>query len=737
MKRRDFIMTCLLLMFQMTLMAQVDIDGFIKNKGTTEPLENANVVLMPGGQGTVSDFKGYFKLKNVESGEYQLKVSVVGYETLIQTITVKEGAEKRLQIELIQDNKRLVEVDIFENLYKNQLVQLPLSEPLSLKATTSHVSKDDIQKQGAVTVIDALKYVPGGWTETRGRKVKQFFSVRGQKYPYPSYSINGIWQKEFHETPYFLSSANIEEIKIIRSSAALVKSLSPLVGVIDITARKPEVETFDVSMKYGSLNSYHSELGYSNVHNNVSYTARVGSFGTDGPDGRNGAERLWNASGNFNWTINSHWDWSFNLMYLTGKRELVQPIAPADEKFSKRQEEYDPIKTLWLSSKLRYKKSDRLTSELDISYTGRQAHYINNNLASGALSEMNEDDFELTLNQINAIKLGTSNTFRVGALYNYWEAPEGKRFYVGNAARVHTVSGVITDEHVFGKFIIDGGFRLTGEYFDEWGGFSIEGSGGKFSKVNAIKDEWQSPVWNATIGFSYLVNSKSSWHYSMASGIVTPRKGALNNEGVKPENETRVNIDLGYVRTIGQQGQVSITGFLVNRTDAISYNGQTIEKENGDIMELYYNSDKRNYGVEAEFKSPLLWNAVSMFTNVTWMKGEEKQDNDWVKDDEMPNWIVNAGVNYQKRRWDANAYLHHVGDYKNNRFVSKSYLKTNGKASLGDFVTLDLNVGYEVLPKYQMRLFGEVKNVFDKKYQTVVGYPDYGTIFSMGINMKF
>jgi outer membrane receptor protein involved in Fe transport len=119
------------------------------------------------------------------------------------------------------------------------------------------------------------------------------------------------------------------------------------------------------------------------------------------------------------------------------------------------------------------------------------------------------------------------------------------------------------------------------------------------------------------------------------------------------------------------------------------------------------------------------------------MKGEEKQDNDWVKDDEMPNWIVNAGVNYQKRRWDANAYLHHVGNYKNNRFVSKSYLKTNGKAPLGDFVTLDLNAGYEVLPKYQMRLFGEVKNVFDKKYQTVVGYPDYGTIFSMGINMKF
>jgi hypothetical protein len=39
----------------------------------------------------------------------------------------------------------------------------------------------------------------GALTETCGRPVKQFFSIRGQKYPYPDYALNGIWQQEFEQ----------------------------------------------------------------------------------------------------------------------------------------------------------------------------------------------------------------------------------------------------------------------------------------------------------------------------------------------------------------------------------------------------------------------------------------------------------------------------------------------------------------------------------------------------------
>jgi hypothetical protein len=81
------------------------------------------------------------------------------------------------------------------------LLKEPYTEPFSLLPVISTISVRQIQKQGAINLIDAMTYVPGGLTETRGRQVKQFFSVRGQKYPYPDYALNGIWQQEFEELP--------------------------------------------------------------------------------------------------------------------------------------------------------------------------------------------------------------------------------------------------------------------------------------------------------------------------------------------------------------------------------------------------------------------------------------------------------------------------------------------------------------------------------------------------------
>ena len=68
-------------------------------------------------------------------------------------------------------------------------------------------------------------------------QVKQFFSVRGQEYPYPDYALNGIWQQEFEELPYFISASDIEKIEIVRSSAALLTGLSGIEGLISIRTR--------------------------------------------------------------------------------------------------------------------------------------------------------------------------------------------------------------------------------------------------------------------------------------------------------------------------------------------------------------------------------------------------------------------------------------------------------------------------------------------------------------------
>jgi hypothetical protein len=50
---------------------------------------------------------------------------------------------------------------------------LSLTESPGLDTATSVVGRQEIESLHADSVVDALKYVTGAWTESRGRKVKQ------------------------------------------------------------------------------------------------------------------------------------------------------------------------------------------------------------------------------------------------------------------------------------------------------------------------------------------------------------------------------------------------------------------------------------------------------------------------------------------------------------------------------------------------------------------------------------
>lgn len=711
------------------------ISGLVLTKGKGLPVESANVVLKTLDIGTATDTEGHFEFKNIPAGKYRLVVSMVGFQKQTFIVEVKKEKQAFVKILLVPQIQKIEEVKVTGNYQQLGLIEDPMIERTSVMPSVSKITKVEIEKQGSGTLIEALKFVPGGWIETRGRKVKQFFSVRGQKYPYPTYSINGIWQKEFHEMPYFFNSSNIESVQIVRSSSALLKSLSALTGVVNVETSRLGKEQVGLFAKYGSLNSYQSGISYGNSGKKLAYSGSVNRFGTDGPQGRNGKEQVWNAHGFVEWDINPALDVTVNFFYLDGMRQMVQPIAPADPKFIGRQEVYKPLNSVMISSKIRYSANEKFSSELHLNYSGRNPTYKNENLKTGEITGYDESDRELTINQINAFAIGTYNTLRFGALYNYWIAPEGKRFYYGRKGEIHTISGVVADQHSFGKLLLDAGFRLTREYYAEWGGFSIEGSGGKFGNVAPITKEWQPLVWQATSGVSYMLTTKTSLHFTVASGIVTPRKGALDNNGESPKNEVRSNYDIGLVKNIGPSGKFTLTVFKVRRKDAIEFSGNTVE--NGlDIMELYQNTDKRNFGIEIDAKSPVLANLFSLFANLTLMKGQISSEDGWQKDDEMPMVVANWGGNLQKGRFDLNAYINYTGEYKNDRFVSKDYLLENGKAPLGNFVTLDLTAGYLVGKEKSTRLFVEMKNLFDKQFQTVAGYPDYGRLVSVGVNVK-
>ena len=202
----------------------------------------------------------------------------------------------------------------------------------------------DIRRQGSTNVVEAMNYIPGGLIETRGRQVKQFLSIRGQKYPYPDYAINGVWQKEFEELPYFFSTSDIEEIEIVRSSAALLTGLSGMAGLINIKTREYTNPETNLELEYGSYNNLHTHLSNGGKIGSFSYATGIGYDKNDGPSGKHSKEEMINFYSQIQWQPSEKLSIKANLFYLDGKRELRIAEFPADKRYRDMIQNFDPVK---------------------------------------------------------------------------------------------------------------------------------------------------------------------------------------------------------------------------------------------------------------------------------------------------------------------------------------------------------------------------------------------------------
>ncbi|MFC2116321.1 TonB-dependent receptor [Bacteroidota bacterium] len=679
---------------------------------------------------TTSDPDGNFEITLPRDGVFQLITSCIGYKVFQKYIDISQDSSIYIQVRLVEDLKEIGQVNIIKKRRDWEILNTPTLEPLSLDLSTNTISQEDIRRTASKTIIESMAYSPGAFIETRGRKVKQFFSVRGQKYPYPEYSINGVWQREFHETPYFFSSGNVERIEIIRSSAALLHGLSGMAGIVNIVTRKYSEPETTAELEYGSFNSLHTFLSHSGQKKSFNYSLNLGYDRTDGPSGQHSKEKMLNMYGNLEWKPSPNLTITANIFHLNGMRQFMQAQYPASAVLIDRLESYDPFISSSVSMKVLLKQNEKNALEIQSYYTERKPEYINE--VTG--NTETEHDFELGVNIIESISLGNSNILRFGGLYNHWRAPNGKRFYVGRKADLQTVSGVISDEHKLGKLNINGGLRLVKTYINEFGSFNIDGSGSAFKQVDPIWDEWQPATLQMTGGAVYDLNKQSMLSMNIVSGSIKPREGALDENLSRPDNEVRTMLDLGYKITRDNLMSFVLTGFYVNQKNAIVYSGEILELEPGRFAELYENQDQFQYGIELEANSPrFIKRSTSVFFNLTGMKSMLKEGDETVKNTELPELIANTGVNVRLHDFDLNLFGNYSSVFYSSRFADNSV----GPVALGGYLRMDVNLGYSFGTEDNWRIYCSLKNLSDNHYSSVVGYPDPGRILNVGISHRF
>jgi outer membrane cobalamin receptor len=673
---------------------------------------------------------GQFKLADLPVGKYDLKVMLQGFKTHIQK-GISVLPESSAIISIVLEVEPISETITIQSSSPLRLLDHPLEEPAALKISISSIDSLQIEKQGAKTVLDALEYMPGAWVESRGRKVKQFVSFRGQKYPYPEYSVDGAVFREFHEVPYFFSVGDVERIEVLRSSASLLKGFSGLAGVIDIVPRTYEKRQTSWLAEYGSRNSYRIHVSHGQKIGGISYGLGLDSSRSGGPDERRGDERMLNLFGDVSWQVTPSLFVRTNIFHLQGRRELVQAVPPAGKRFQTARETFDPIQTSVWTLKTLYQPKDWTTTQFTVGYSNRHNIFVSESDTSAQSTP--DYDWEWNLNLLQSLELSESNVFRIGANYNHWVAPYGKRFYAGKRSDLETASFAVADEHSFGRLVLDGGMRYQRTYINEYGAFNINGSQSGLSNVTPIIDMWDEPQVSGSVGVTYLLTGRVALRGNFLAGAIEPRNGTLTIDLKEPETEHRTMVDAGFQFKGDRVGDFSLVGFYIRQADAIVLSGQTLTVEaSGRIMELYLNRDQDTKGLEFDFHSKPLFDKVNLLFNITAMNPRARMDGSMQRDPEKPRVIISTGVLGKQWDLDYNFFWKYVSGYESSRFASPAVPQP-----LGDFNTFNLTVGHPLGHYENTRVYLEITNLTDNLYSTVVGYPDYGRSFRLGIRHGF
>ncbi len=242
-------------MFAITGFAQekATLKGQITISDNVTP-ENVSVFLKGTKIGTVTNKEGLYEIKNIEPGNYTIKVSEIGHSSKERNITVHSGDVLVENFSLISNSEQLEEIFIKGNANKYTKAESAYVSKMSIKnlensQVYSVVTKDLMKDQLVVNQDEALKNVPGLyqlWASTgRVGDGGSYFSSRG--FVTQSLLRNGIAGKITNN----VDASNLERLESIKGpSATLFGSLlTSYGGLINRVTKKPS-ERFGGEFSY-------------------------------------------------------------------------------------------------------------------------------------------------------------------------------------------------------------------------------------------------------------------------------------------------------------------------------------------------------------------------------------------------------------------------------------------------------------------------------------------------------
>lgn len=263
-KLKRSLLVWILLLSAYTLWAQPgSISGTIST-ADGKAAEYVNVSIKDTNKGTTSDVGGYFEIRKVAPGNYQLMVSFVGFDQIEKDVEVKSGEATRVDFVLNETSAQLSEIVVRgeRDGYEADVASSSLRLQSSLLETPQNiqiVTKDILRDQQVISMSDGLiRNVSGAvrmehWGDlyanitARGSQIQAFrngFNV-----------VNSYWG------PLTEDMSFVDHIEFVKGPAGFMLANGDPSGLYNVVTKKPTGQTRgEVSFTLGSFDLYRTSL---------------------------------------------------------------------------------------------------------------------------------------------------------------------------------------------------------------------------------------------------------------------------------------------------------------------------------------------------------------------------------------------------------------------------------------------------------------------------------------------
>ena len=251
--------------------AQNQLSGNIKDAHNQSALSNVIIRIPDLKLSRISDTAGSYNFKDIPAGTYLIEVSLTGYETKLETITIKGMLQK--DFILNASVKQLQDVNVTGVINATDKRKNPVS--------IISFSYQDILQNTSTNVIDAIANLPGVSAVTSGQSISKPV-IRGLGYNRVLTIDDGVTlvdQAWFDEFGIEADANAVNRYEILKGPASLAYGSDAIAGVVNLIPEQPLAEgesKADVLLNYQTNNGLiNNMLHVAGTNNGISWSARI------------------------------------------------------------------------------------------------------------------------------------------------------------------------------------------------------------------------------------------------------------------------------------------------------------------------------------------------------------------------------------------------------------------------------------------------------------------------------